>query len=133
MSQTIEVSGSLHLSDLLGSWRNSDQGESGGILELRINEDAGNLKVRPFGAGRPEPYDWGEAEAIAYWNPAIPGRVYGFSATFELGFLTTHISAYHKSGILVATTYNVFNDDSGRCNYWTREFFYREQGLVHAT
>lgn len=119
--------GRLDLSQVLGSWRNTDRGSSGGTLRLVVAERGGDLLVRGFGAGDPEPYDWGETRATPLAQGVSGDSAWAFDCTFDLGFMTTDIAAYGKEGILIAASFNSFGDASGRADYWTREFFHRER------
>lgn len=135
----------LDLTPLLGTWRNADQGETGGTLRLALREQDGALRLRGVGAGIPEPIastgfagarsnaercgepiDWGEIEAVAFAANATSRAAWGLTATYEFEFLRTTIFVYEKHGVLVATTYNKFRDPGGRADYFTREFFHPE-------
>ncbi|WP_394829475.1 hypothetical protein [Pendulispora albinea] len=122
----------LDRSPILGIWQNADEGESGGILRMDLTEKKGGLRVRALGTGSPEPKDWGEIEAVAYAPDVSSREAWGFTATYDFGFLRTTIVSYIKLGDLVTTTYNVFLDRSGRADYWTREFFYLTE-VPHAS
>ena len=117
---------SLDLSQILGSWRNTDRGSSGGTLRLVVTERDGELVVRGFGVGDPDAYDWGETRATPMAQTVAGGNAWAFNCSFDLGFMTTDIAAYGKEGILIAASFNRFEDGSGRSDYWTREFFHRE-------
>jgi hypothetical protein len=117
----------LNHAQLLGSWRNTDAGASGGILRLVVTEEDGALAVRVFGTGRPHPYDWGVVEAPSYAATPTSTMAWAFRACYDLGPVQTAIAAYSKVGILILTTYNAFTEPRGRTPYWTREFFYREE------
>src|SRR5688572_21480055 len=116
----------LDSAPILGTWKNADHGESGGILRLVVRERNGTLWVRGFGAATCEPLDWGEAESIAYAPDERSSTAWAFTAVFDFDFLRTTIFAYVKLGVLVTTTYNAFRDRSGRADYFTREFFHPE-------
>ncbi|MGH3329236.1 MAG: hypothetical protein ACRDPT_15840 [Streptomycetales bacterium] len=115
-----------NVSRFVGWWINTDRGTSGGILRLAITERNRTLLVRAYGAGAPKPYDWGEARATPLAPDVTGGPAWAFHAHFDFGFLGTLLSAYYRTGVLSVTSYNTFLDGSGRADYWTREFFYRE-------
>ena len=92
-----------------------------------VTERDGELLVRGFGAGDPEPRDWGETAATPMAQTVAGESAWAFNCSFEFGFMTTEIAAYGKEGILIAASFNRFDDDSGRADYWTREFFHRER------
>jgi len=119
----------LDLSLLLGTWHNTDRGDSGGILRLEVREQNGALRVRGVGVGTPEPIDWGEIDAATYAINDTSRAAWGFTATYEFEHLQAKISGYVnlKLGCGVCTTYNTFRDPRGRANYYTREFFHVER------
>jgi hypothetical protein len=120
--------GGLDLSELLGTWVNTDRGSSGGTLRYEISQRDGRLFVHGFGAGDPEAFDWGETEAIPLAQTVSETRAWALNCRFGFGFSSTEIAAYTKEGILIAASFNQFSDGSDRADYWTREFFYRERG-----
>ncbi len=48
-----------------------------------------------------------------------------FSAVYDFGFEEVRLQANVKLGVLVVASFNRFRDESGRSNYFGREFFYR--------
>lgn len=122
--QVAAPGGTLDSDNIVGMWFATDKQATGVVrLELRQHEDA--LKVRAFGAGTVEPYDWGEITATAYGAGVAATETMAFSAVYDFGFLVTILAAYAKQGILVLDTFNTFTDASGRSNYFSREFFHR--------
>jgi hypothetical protein len=117
----------LDLAPVVGTWLNADKGASGSILRMHLAQRGQELAIRVFGATGGEPYDWGEVIAGAYANSVTGNEAWAFIARYDFGFMETSLFAYTKTGILVQTTYSVFRDGSGRANYWTREFFHREE------
>jgi hypothetical protein len=121
-------SAALDLAPVLGTWLNCDKGASGAILRMHLWQRDRALTIRVLGATGDEPYDWGEVTAEAYANSVTGSEAWAFIARYDFGFMETSLYAYTKTGILVQTSYSVFRDGSGRANYWTREFFHREEG-----
>jgi hypothetical protein len=111
-------------SPMFGTWYNTDK-QTAGVVRMVLAERGGRFVVHAFGAGSPEPFDWGEAAATAYAANVGSGAGMAFSAVYDFGFLETILAAYTKSGILVLDTFNTFKDGSGRSNYFSREFFHR--------
>lgn len=109
---------------LVGCWYATDH-DATGVVKLELNHHDGSLFVRAFGANGAEPYDWGEIEATAYGSSVMATETMAFSAVYDFGFMVTVLAAYVKQGILVLDTFNTFVDDSGRSNYFSREFFHR--------
>ncbi len=119
--------GPLDVSALTGVWLNTDRGSSGGVLQLEVRESGdGKLSLAGRGAGDREPYEWSEVSAPVFAFTVDGGTAWGFTCRWDFGFLSSEVAGYGKEGILIIVSYNSFQDDSGRCDYWTREFFNRE-------
>ncbi|MFI9387200.1 hypothetical protein [Kutzneria sp. NPDC052558] len=114
----------LELAPLLGVWHATDR-RNPGVVRLELGRRGNTLVVRAFGADSPEPIDWGETTAVGYGASVAAGEAMAFTAGYDFGFLTVTLAAYAKQGILVLDTFTVFTDDSGRADYFTREFFHR--------
>lgn len=123
-SQNAEVGGSpVDPTPLAGTWFNTDKG-SRGIAKLVLTQDDGALKVRAFGACDSELCDWGEVKGPAFSSGVSSPEGMAFTALFDFGFMETLLAVYLKGGILVLDSFNTFKDNSGRSNYFSREFFH---------
>jgi hypothetical protein len=120
--------GTPDVSALLGDWVNTDQRSSKGALRLSVMWHEEGMFVRAFGIGSPQPRDWGQASAVLYTPPGTPSVAWSFSAVYDFGSLRTIVCAYHKTGILVATTCSIFSDGNGGADHWARSFFHRREG-----
>lgn len=109
---------------LVGSWSNTNP-EGRGFVRLDVESRGGELRVRTFGAGSPQPVDWGQIAAAAFAKEPAARTATAFSAFYDLGFLRAHLQANVKQGVLVVASFNEFRDGSGRSSYFTREFFFR--------
>jgi hypothetical protein len=109
---------------MLGTWYATDKAATG-IVRMELSDRDGTFVLRAFGAGDPEPVDWGEVEATAYAASVASPEGMAVSAVYDFGFLETILAAYTKGGILVLDTFNTFKDSSGRSAYFSREFFHR--------
>lgn len=116
----VAAAAALDLKDLAGDWRNTNA--AGGIARIVCT---------PAGEGRmtvtcsSEVRDWGTVEAPVFAF-TFDGKTAGaFSAVFDFGFEEVRLQANVKLGVLVVASFNRFTDDSGRSNYFDREFFYR--------
>jgi hypothetical protein len=124
--------GGIDPAPLLGDWHNTDR-ESGGIVRLVITpgaagasgDAAGRITVHAWGAGTPDPRDWGEASGDVYADGPGGTTAAAFGALYDHGFLRIHLQAKVNRGVLVVAIFNQFTDDSGRSSYFTREFYYR--------
>ena len=109
---------------LLGTWYATDK-EAAGVARLELAEADEAVVVRAFGDADAQPYDWGEVHATVYGNSPTATDAMAFSAVYDFGFMTTLLAAYAKQGILVLDTFTTFKDDSGRADFFSREFFHR--------
>ncbi|WP_089933473.1 hypothetical protein [Candidatus Entotheonella palauensis] len=114
----------LDPTSLLGTWMNTN-GASGGMAKVILTLKDGALTVRVIGADEPEPHDWGEITAAVYAKSVDSKDGMAFSATYDFGFMATHLQVNVKQGVLVIASFTRFKDDSGRANYFVREFFYQ--------
>ena len=110
---------------LVGTWLNTDKATPG-IVKLILAVRDGSFVVRAFGANGTTPYDWGEVDGAVYSSGVDSDEGMAFTASYRFGFLETILAVYLKSGILVLDSFNAFDDDSGRSDYFSREFFYQQ-------
>jgi hypothetical protein len=109
---------------LVGTWMNTNDGTRG-IIRVAVSLKEGGVAVRAFGACEPSPCDWGEsyAEVFASEPDSIEGNA--FNALYDFGFMETRLQAHIRQGLLVVAKFDRFKDDSGRANYFSKEFFFR--------
>lgn len=115
---------SLALDVILGDWRNTNaEGSLARIVCTANDKDA--IDVRVFGRFDGKDEDWGSVAgsvfAFTFDDPAAGA----FSAHFERGQASIHLQANVKLGVLVVVELTAFDDDSGRSNFFDREFFHR--------
>jgi hypothetical protein len=116
----VSAAASLDLGLLLGDWRNTNA--AGGIARIVCAPAAdGHIIVHCHSSVR----DWGAVAAPVFAFTFDGRQAAAFSAVFDFGFEEVRLQANVKSGVLVVATFNQFRDQSGRSNYFDREFFYR--------
>lgn len=115
----------LQISPLCGDWLNADRSGAPGMLGVTLSEQEGGLWVRGLGMARPAGFAWSRVRTASFAPDPGSRHAWGFLVDYDFGFLRTIIAGYYKTSVLVATTYNTFQDDSDRTAYWTREFFHR--------
>jgi hypothetical protein len=120
----VATRGALDVSMLTGTWANTNP-SAPGIVRLVLTESGGNLAVRVFGAGTPEPFDWGEALARPFADGVALTQATSFTALYKLSFMSVWLQTYVVKGVLVVVTFTQFGDDSGRSSYFGKEFFFR--------
>lgn len=121
----LPAGGPLDLRPLTGLWTNTNPA-SRGIVRLAVTELDGGLRVRGFGAGSPEPVDWGEVPASVLYADGLRSRKgHAFLASYDFEFMASHLQCNLSQGLLIVAAFNVFKDGSGRSNYFSREFYHR--------
>jgi len=110
-----------------GTWVNANP-DTTGIAKLEMVVQGGELSVRPFAIAAALPaedlVDWGEAAvASVYTFGPASGVGAGFSVRFDFGFADTTLQGNLNKGLMVLSVYVRFHDQSGRRDYFTREYF----------
>ncbi|HEX9698652.1 MAG TPA: hypothetical protein VGD06_04245 [Acidobacteriota bacterium] len=107
-----------------GAWINSNPDTAGFRKITFATGENGELECRAEAVGTNGIIDWGAAAAIELYaaGPAA-NRAFGFSARYDFGFLEVQIQGNLNKGLMVLATFNRFTDDSGRCDYFLREYF----------
>jgi hypothetical protein len=111
------------ISQFYGDWTTTNSATKG-IARIKITPREGGLVVHAFGASQSGTCDWGETQADVFVEAGDPSRIRAFRAVYDFGFLETHLQAKTEKGVLVIASFNRFKDQSGRSNYFSREFFY---------
>lgn len=111
---------------LLGTWINTNKATQGITMAVITRRDD-DLHLRVFGAADPEPHDWGEVAVKALFSDGIvSGRVISFVAEYTFDFMETELQTNLSKGLLIVTSLNAFKDGSGRSDYFSREYFYKD-------
>lgn len=111
---------------LVGTWINTNKA-SRGITRLAMSGGPDDLNLRVYGAAEPEEIDWGEAKVESLFTADPDGSsAVSFTAAYDFEFLRTELQANLARGLLIVTTLNTFRDNSGRSDYFAREFYYRQ-------
>jgi hypothetical protein len=115
-----EAAAALDLSVLLGDWRNTNP--AAGIARIIIEPNGdGRVRVHCSSGVR----DWGTVVAPVFAFDFDGDTAGAFFAVYDFDFAQVRVQGNVKQGVLVVATFNAFKDDSGRSNYFNREFFYR--------
>lgn len=109
-----------------GDWVTTND-SSRGIRRVVITQENDSLRLQAFGALPGNDRDWGMVDAEVFADGASSTRIRAFRAFFDFGFMETHLQAKTEKGVLVIASFNRFKDQSGRENYFSREFFHRVQ------
>lgn len=113
-------------SGMFGEWLNTNP-SSRGIVRLRIDGDGNNRAImRAWGAQAPQPAEWRPCPAGLFALSSGSRLAKAFSADYEADGVTVALQAVVKQGVLVVASFTEYKDDSGRPNYFHREFYYRD-------
>ncbi|MFT4588897.1 MAG: hypothetical protein ACI9VS_001770 [Candidatus Binatia bacterium] len=106
-----------------GDWLNTDE-QSAGVrrVEFRSGEN-GEALMRVFGAGESGLIDWGQTEIDVLADSVNSNEGAKFRVVFDHEFVEVRMHGWVKLGVLVIAFFNRFKDDSGRTDYFDREFF----------
>lgn len=115
--------GSVDPTPFLGVWLSTNS-KTPGIAKLIITGDDDGLMVHAYGSLGSSLCDWGEVRGAVFADGVTSKRGLAFSALYDFGFKVISLQAKVKKGVLVVASFNRFKDNSGRSNYFSREFFY---------
>lgn len=112
----------MELSGLAGVWINSNP-DTNGIARMEFSEVEGKLSVRVYAIGPNGLIDWGLAPAKLFAASPKSRAIAGFTCTYDFGFVETRLHAMMLKGLIVLAQFHEFKDNSGRMDYFVREFF----------
>ena len=116
----------LDVCALMGDWSNTNSSATG-IVRLVLTQTGDQACVRVYGAGAPQPFDWGEAPAAVFAEDPELMQATSFTSFHDLGFMSVWLLTYVVKGVLVVVSFTRFQDDSGRADYFGKEFFFRSR------
>jgi hypothetical protein len=111
---------------LVGTWENFDRA-SRGMARLVISADNRGMTVRAFGAGAPDPVDWGEVPGAPFADGVALDAGVAFTAAYEFPGMSVTLACYLNKRLLVVDAYTRFEpqaDGGGRAGYFARDHFY---------
>ncbi len=120
----------LNPAALIGHWYNTNP-NSQAIQEVMLGTNNGQLTVQILGAVQPRPKDWGTVIGEMFALQVDSRHAKAFRAYYDFGYMDVHLQANIKQGVLVVASFAQFKDDSGRSNYFHREFFYKRDIIPH--
>jgi hypothetical protein len=116
------VATGIDTSPLVGVWVNSNP-DSNGIARLLMSESGGNLSLQVQGIGPTGLIDWGVADVSVFTSSPSSNLGTGFACRYDFGFVETRLLGMILKGLLVLAELHHFKDDSGRVDYFVREYF----------
>ncbi len=107
---------------LVGTWINSNL-DTTSIARIKITDTEGKLQLQVFAIGPEGLIDWGVAEAEVFASGPASHKGAGFACRYDFGFAETRLQAMIMKGLLVLAQFHLFKDDSGRADYFLREYY----------
>ncbi len=126
LDEQAEAQGSIVAEPLLGTWLNTNTATRG-IPKTVLAAKKHGIVLRVFAAGSQQMVDWGETAASIFAADALATEAMAFSAFYDFGFMETQLQGHVRQGVLIIAKFDRFKDDSGRSNYFSKEFFYRTE------
>jgi hypothetical protein len=114
--------GGVDLSHFLGTWINTfrdtrsitrfvlAQASAGYTITLCVSDGIGDLVT---------------SEVVPFAPNVDSRNADGFTARYDFEFLEMSLAAYYAKGLIVVSQYTRFKDESGRPDYFNREFFFK--------
>lgn len=122
--ETSDAAGMIpDVTPLVGTWINANP-DTSGIARVVIGEEAGEVTLQVFAIGLEGLIDWGREQGVTLFagDPASDSTA-GFTYLYDFGFAETLLQGNINKGLLVLAQFHRFKDDSGRADYFTREYF----------
>jgi hypothetical protein len=107
---------------LVGAWINSNL-DTNSIARINITDSGGKLQLQVLAMGPDGLIDWGASEAQVFAAGPASHTGAGFTCRYDFGFAETRLQAMIMKGLLVLAQFHLFKDDSGRADYFLREYF----------
>ena len=121
------AAGPVDVSALLGTWVNSNP-ETNGIARMVTTEAGGRLMLEVQAIGPEGLISWGTTEAEVFTSSPSSRVAAGFACLYDFGFAETRLQAMILKGLAVLAQFHSFKDDSGRADYFVREYYALEHG-----
>jgi hypothetical protein len=119
--------GPLDLSGLPGTWVNTNP-DTNGIARMVISETDGKVSLQVYAIGPEGLIDWRSADVVVFASTPKSRVGAGFTCRFDFGFAETQLQAMIMKGLIVLAQIHSFKDESGRVDYFVREYFALDHG-----
>jgi hypothetical protein len=112
----------LDISALLGMWVNSNP-DTNGIARMLIEETDGLLTLQVYAIGPDGLIDWGRVALKVFTSSPSSMVGAGFTCRYDFGFAETRLQGMIVKGLTVLAQSHTFKDESGRADFFVREYF----------
>jgi len=119
---SVEGAQPIDTSALPGIWINSNP-DTNGIARIVMSESGGNLSLQTYAVGPDRLIDWGTVAVNVFAATPSSRVAAGFTCTYDFGFVETELQGMIMKGLLVLAQLHRFKDESGRADYFVREYF----------
>jgi hypothetical protein len=126
LDERLEAGAAVSAEPLLGSWLNTNTATQG-ISKAVLTDKGGQVVLEIFAEGNRERPHWGKAVAGVFAGDSSSTEAMAFSAFYDFGFMETLLQGHVRQGVLIIAEFDRFKDNSGRSNYFAKEFFYRAE------
>jgi hypothetical protein len=126
LDERIEACGPIAPEPLLAAWLNTNSATQG-ITKAVLVKDDGNVVLQIFAENNLQLGDWGKAVASIFAAESSSTEAMAFSALYDFGFMETVLQGHVRQGVLIIAKFDRFKDNSGRSNFFSKEFFYRAE------
>jgi hypothetical protein len=121
-SQTVPRSTSASV--FIGTWRNTNS-EGCGIASVSFDSTEGGAQMRAIGRDERGQHDWRTTTVEIYGEVGAVADPAKIEAHYDLGSIDILLHGWVKQDVLVLALFRRFTDESGKSNYFDREFFCR--------
>ncbi len=120
--EIVHQNAGVDLSPFLGTWVNTFR-ETRSLTRFVLTRASAGYTINTFVSEGIE--DLGPAEVVPFAPNVNSRHADGFTARYDFGFLEMLLAAYYTKGLIVVSQYTRFKDQSGRPDYFNREFFFK--------
>jgi hypothetical protein len=120
--EIVRQDAAVDLSSFLGTWVNTFR-ETRSITRFVLTQTSVGYLINTFVSEGIK--DLGPSEVVPFAPNVNSRQADGFTARYDFGFLEMSLAAYYTKGLIVVSQYTRFKDQSGRPDYFNREFFFK--------
>jgi hypothetical protein len=121
-----DAAGPIDIRALPGTWVNSNP-DTNGLARIVISASPGNLTLQVYAIGPgdlpDDLIDWGTVGIDLFTSTPSSRAATGFTCVYDFGFAETRLQGMIMKGLLVLAQLHRFKDESGRADYFVREYY----------
>lgn len=115
--------------DFIGTWVNKDA-NTRGVTRLVVTSAGGDkLNIQVFGKCHPTDCEWGTKSLVTYGLNVQDSNHKYATTIYNQGFSNSILTLSHIDNSIMLQGYTQFLDNSGRQNYYSRDYFQRAPKL----